>query len=271
MTASPALVPALVVVRPRPGARSALSVLLVAAVVASVLAVDAEGASGGLSSARDLVLAVLRPDVSPAFLLTVAEAAVVTTAYALAGMSVAVLIGVPGALVLSGVLTRRRLSRVASIGGARGLFATLRAIHELVWALLLLTILGLHPLTGVLAIGIPYGATIARVVGDRLSDVPRAPLDALRAAGASPVQVLAYGRLPLAGADIAGYLFYRVECAVRAAAVLSFIGLGGIGFRIELALADVAFEQVGTLLLALLLLVVGVDRASRAVRSRLVA
>jgi ABC-type phosphate/phosphonate transport system permease subunit len=273
MPSSPAAVAGreLVATRPRPRSRSVLSVLLLAAFVLSVARVEFEGASGGVSVARDLLTSILRPDLSPDFLVIVAEATLLTAAYAVAGMSVAVLIGVPGALVVSGVLTRRRSVRAVSVVGARGLFATLRAVHELIWALLLLTILGLHPLAGILAIGIPYGATMARVLGDRLQDVPAAPLEALRAAGATPLQVLLYGRLPLAGADLAGYSFYRLECAVRAAAVLSFIGLGGIGFRIEIALADLRFEQVGTLLLALLLLVVAVDRVSRAVRARLVA
>jgi phosphonate transport system permease protein len=261
---------ALVPIRPRPGSRSLLTTLLVVAFAASLVAVDVDGASGGASAARDLLLSLLQPDLSPAFLATVAEATVLTAAYAVAGMSVAVLIGVPGALLASGVLARRRASRAVQVIAARGAFATLRAIHELIWALLLLTVLGLNPLSGILAIGVPYGATMARVLGDRLLDVPRAPLDALAAAGAGPLQVLLYGRLPLAGADLAGYLFYRLECAVRAAAVLSFIGLGGIGFRIEVALADLRFSQVATLLLALLLLVVGVDAAARAVRGRLV-
>ena len=244
--------------------------VLVVAFVASLLAVDVEGGSGGSAAAGELLLGVLQPDLSPAFLSTVAQATVLTASYAVAGMSVAVVLGVPGALLASGVVVRRRTSRAVTVVGARGVLAALRAVHELVWALLLVTVLGLNPLSGILAIGIPYGATMARVLGDRLLDVPRAPLDALTAAGATPLQLLAYGRLPLAAADVAGYLFYRLECAVRAAAVLSFIGLGGIGFRIEVALADLRFDQVGTLLLALLLLVVGVDAGARAVRARLV-
>jgi len=261
---------ALVPVRPRPAQRSLLTALLVAAFVASAVAVDVEGTSGGSAAARELVRSLVQPDLSPAFLVTAAHATLLTAAYAVAGMSVAVLVGVPGALLASGVLMRRRTSRVVTVVATRGVLATLRAVHELVWALLLLSVLGLHPLSGVLAIGIPYGATMARVLGDRLLDVPRAPLDALTAVGAAPWQLLLYGRLPLAGADLTGYLFYRLECAVRAAAVLSFIGLGGIGLRIDVALADLRFDQVGTLLVALLLLVVGVDAVARAARSRLV-
>lgn len=172
--------------------------------------------------------------------------------------------------LLTALLVTAFVARAVTVVATRGVLATLRAVHELIWALLLLTVLRLHPLSGVLAIGIPYGATMARVLGDRLLDVPRAPLDALTSAGATPWQLLLYGRLPLAAADLTGYLFYRLECAVRAAAVLSFIGLGGIGLRIEVALADLRFDQVGTLLLALLLLVVGVDATARAARARLV-
>lgn len=263
----------LVPARPRPGARTLLSALLVAAFAVSVLAVGGERlvASGGAAAVRDMLASLLAPDLSPAFLLTVAEATALTAAYAVAGLSVALVIGIPGALLVSGTLARSRAGRVASVAGGRGVFATLRAIHELVWALLLLSILGLTPLSGILAIGIPYGATIARVLGDRLADVPEPPLAALAAAGAGRWQVLAYGRLPLAGGNLAGYLFYRLECAVRAAAVLSFIGLGGIGLRIEVALADLNFGQVWTLLAALLVLVVVVDRVSGVVRARLVA
>jgi phosphonate transport system permease protein len=267
--AAGALVPA----RPSPGGRSLLSAVLVIAFAASVLAVSGEEllGSGGGAAARSMAASLLAPDLSLGFLGTVAQATALTAAYAVAGMSVAVAVGLPGALLVSGALVRRRRARAVSVAGGRGLFATLRAIHELVWALLLLAILGLNPLSGILAIGIPYGATIARVLGDRLADVEAPPLAALGGAGAGPWQVLAYGRLPLAGANIAGYLFYRLECAVRSAAVLSFIGLGGIGLRIEVALADLNFAQVWTLLAALLVLVIAVDRISAAARGRWVA
>jgi phosphonate transport system permease protein len=262
--------PELVVTRPRPGNRSLLTALLVTAFAASALTVAGDDLlrSGGGHATRAVLASLLRPDLSPSFLLTVADATALTAAYAVAGTSVALLIGLPGALFLSGVVHRRRWTRAVSVLSGRATFATLRAVHELVWALLLVSVLGLTPLTGILAIGIPYGATIARVLGDQLVDVPDEPTAALTAAGASPWQVLVYGRLPLAGTALSGYLFYRLECAVRAAAVLSFVGLGGIGYRVEVALADLRFEQVWPLLAALLLLVLTVDRVSRAVRER---
>lgn len=257
--------------RPRLSGRGVLGGLLAAAFAVAALGIDWEAGlmhAGGLRAARQMAASLLTPDLSPAFLAIVADAAVVTLAYAVAGISVALLIGLPGAVLVSGTLTRGRSLRLATAGAGRAAFGAARAIHELVWALLMLSILGLTPMAGVLAIGIPYGATIARVLGERLQDVPTAPLAALRSTGASAWQELIYGRLPMAGADMLAYLFYRWECSIRAAAVLSFIGLGGIGFRIEIALADLRFEQVWTLLGALVLIIVAVDWLSGQARAR---
>jgi phosphonate transport system permease protein len=262
----------LVPTRARLGRRGALTLVLVAAFLASLAGIDwSRGLlhTGGGGAFVAIARSLLTPEVSPGFLAKVAAATALTVAYAVAGMSVAVIVGLPGAVVASGVLARRRLPRVVSAGAARAVMAVLRAIDEIIWALLFVSVLGLTPAAGVLAIGLPYGATVARVVAERLQDVPGEPLEALRTAGASEWQVLAYGRLPAAIADVAGYLFYRFECALRAAAILSFIGLGGIGFQIDIALADLAFERVWTLLFALVVVIAGVDAVSARLRGRL--
>lgn len=256
----------------RPPLRAVLSVVLVGAVVWSLVTLDTSAGllhSRGLDALREILVAAARPDLSLSFLRTVVADAWTTLSFALAGMTVAVAIGVPGAVVASGVLFRRPPLRLVTAGGTRGVLGVLRAIHELVWALLFVSAFGLSPWAGVLAIGVPYGAIIGRVVAERLQDVPAEPLTALRSAGASEVEVLLYGRAPQVAADVAGYLLYRFECAVRAAAILSFVGLGGIGFRISLALADLDFERVWTLIFALAVLITALDLASARIRSRL--
>ena len=260
------------IVRPAPSARVALTSILVLAVVVAGLGVDWTGAmvhGGGMRAASEIARSLLTPDLSPGFLIVVGEATLVTVAYAISGMTVAVAVGLPGAVLVAGVLARRPWSRLASTVVARGLFGALRAVHELVWALLLLTILGLTPIAGVLAIGIPYGATLARVLGEHLQNVAPEPLEALRSCGATPWQALAYARVPMASADILAYLAYRLECAVRAAAVLSFIGLGGIGYRLTLALADLRFDRVWPLLAVLVVLIACIDTVSGRVRQGL--
>lgn len=261
----------LVTARPRPGPRPLLALLLAVALVASLLALDPpEGLldRGGLRVAGQMLASLLQPDLSPAFLVRVAEASLLTLAYAVAGMSVALAIGLPGAVLVSGTLARRTVTRLPLVGGSRGVFAVLRAPHELVWGLLFVQVFGFHPLAGILAIGLPYGAIIARVLGERLQDVPDGPLAALRSAGASPTQLLWYGRLPIALPDMIGYVMYRFECAVRVSAVLSIIGLGGIGQQLEIVLYDLRYEGMWPLLAALVLMIVGIDWLSARLRRR---
>ena len=71
--------------------------------------------------------------------------------------------------------------------------------------------------------------------------------------------------------DLLGYTFYRFECAIRSAAIMSFVGIRGLGFEIQLSLNDLLFGQVWTLLLFLVSMVVAVDLWSTRVRRSLVS
>jgi phosphonate transport system permease protein len=94
-------------------------------------------------------------------------------------------------------------------------------------------------------------------------------LDGLRSAGASPTKVLFYGRMPMVLTNLLSYSFYRFECAIRAAAIMSFVGIRGLGFEIQLSLNDLLFSEVWTLLLCLFGLVLLVDYWSTRVRRSL--
>ena len=69
--------------------------------------------------------------------------------------------------------------------------------------------------------------------------------------------------------DMLSYTFYRLECGIRSAAILSWVGLGGLGFQIQIALADLAYGRAWTFLWALVILVLLVDQWSTQVRRRL--
>lgn len=270
---APAPTDRLVPGRWRPGRRGILAAILVAAVVAAAGAVDARVLHpGGLGPLLAVLRGLVGLELSADFLLgKVAPAAAVTVAYAVAAMSVALLVGIPGAVLGSGVLLRRRVPRVAAVTATRGVLGGLRAVDELIWAFLLVFVFGLSPWAGVLGIGLPYGATVGRVLAERLQDVPDGPLEALRSTGASEAQILLYSRLPHALADASSYLLYRFECAVRTAAVLSFVGLGGLGLQLTIALDDLEFGRVWTVLLALIGLVLLVGRLNDALRRRILA
>ena len=250
-----------------------LSLLLVGAVAWSLSTVDWNGPlvhTGGGNSAFSFFSAVFTPELSPGFLYISFRAAWQTLAFALAGMTVAVAIGFPLGVISSGALlppsSRWRMPLVL---GSRFILGTVRSIHELVWAVLFVAAIGLSPVAGIMALGLPYAGILGRIYAEFLRDVPEEPLTALRATGASALQTLVYGQLPMCLPDLVSYTFYRFECAIRAAAILSFVGIQGIGYELQISLGDLLFNQVWTLLLVLLAIVALVDFWSQRVRRSL--
>ena len=91
---------------------------------------------------------------------------------------------------------------------------------------------------------------------------------ALRATGASPAQVFAFGLLPRALPDMAAYAFYRFECALRSSAILGFFGLPTLGYYISASFDNLYYREVWTYLYALIALVVLVETWSGRLRRR---
>ena len=252
--------------------RGLLTLVLVAALLWSVAAVDWTGSlvhPGGLGALAEFFRAAASPELSRGFLGLAVESAWTTVAYAVAGICVAVVLGLTLGVLASGTLAGDRASRWASVGGVRLLLGAFRAVHELVWAWMFVVALGLSPMAAVLALAIPYGGILGRIYADILNDVPQEPLRALRSSGASELKVLLYGRLPMALPDMLSYSFYRLECAIRASAIMGFVGVGGLGMQIQLSLNDLRYDEVWTLLYFLVGMIVLVDAWSTWVRRSL--
>lgn len=252
--------------------RRALTLILFGAFAWSLLNVEwSDGVlhSGGLAAAGEIAGSLFRPTLSLDVLGDIVEGALRTVAYAFTGLSLALVIGFPLGVIASGVTTSTKgVRRWSVIWGVRLLLAAFRSVHELVWAWLFVAAVGLSPMAAVLALAIPYGGILGRIYAELLQDVPEAPLTALRSAGASEWRVLWYGRLPMVMSDLLGYTFYRLECGIRSATVLSFVGLGGLGFKIQTALDDLDYARAWTFVLALVVMILLVDWWSSAVRRR---
>jgi phosphonate transport system permease protein len=219
------------------------------------------------------------PDLSPGFLAVVAPAVVETVQISLAGTALAVLIGLPLGLVAtstltwSGVLHERRrgsgrLAGFAVYTTARGVLSIFRSIPEFVWAFMFVRAVGLGAFPGVLAIGVAYGGILGKVYSEILEGVDPRPVETLQASGASRLGLVAYGVLPQALPSFISYTLYRWECAIRASAILGFVGAGGLGQQVELSMRMFNFAEVLTLLAVLGSLVGGVDALSAWVRRR---
>lgn len=232
---------------------------------------------------RTFLSGLYPPELSRTFLRTAVSAALQTLATAVSATVLSVIFAVPLAVLATATLwsrgtlvsaehgsMRQRLFAIAS-RMARGLLGFMRAVPDLVWALLFVAAVGLGPLAGTLALTITYCGVLGRVYADVFENANPQILEALHSTGASRVQIFLLGIWPQALPHVVAYSLYSFECSVRAAAVMGFVGAGGIGYEIGVSMKLFEYGQVLTLLLLLVALLAATDAASRSIRRRYIA
>jgi phosphonate transport system permease protein len=221
------------------------------------------------------------PDFSPPVVQEALKGTVETFAISFMGTLLAVFIALAVVffasrnLIFSGLLYEmepklgwRRAVRVLPYVLAKSLLNILRTIPEMVWALIFVFLVGLGPFPGVLALGVHTGGVLGKLFGEVLEDVDTQPLESLQATGANRLQILFYGILPQVLPQFIAYTLYRWEVNIRVAAVLGFVGAGGLGQRIHIAISLFFENQLLTLILAIYILVTVVDYLSAYLRRK---
>lgn len=230
----------------------------------------------------DYVTKLFPPDLSRAALFDAVSGAVETFAISLVGSVLSVCIAFPLALgatrtiLYRGVLYEgqslgpgQKVARLSVYGVSKTALAVLRTVPEIVWALIFVFVVGLGPFPGVLALGFHTGGVLGKLFGEVLEDVDPRPLEALQSTGASRLGIVLYGILPQALPQFVSYALYRWEVNIRAAAIMGFVGAGGLGQRIYLAISLFHEHQLLTLILAIYVMVTLVDALSAWLRGRL--
>ncbi|MBS3803265.1 MAG: ABC transporter permease [Oleiphilaceae bacterium] len=156
--------------------------------------------------------------------------------------------------VALGSLSGFLLSLVYRFRAVRLFCAFIRAIHELFWALIFLQFFGFHPLTGVLAIAIPYAGIFAKVYSEILDEADPEPRKLLPF-GTGIVSAFFFARVPDCWLQLRTYTSYRLECGLRSSAILGFVGLPTMGFYLESAFSQTHYSEAGALLLVFYVLI----------------
>ncbi|MCB8888238.1 PhnE/PtxC family ABC transporter permease [Vreelandella malpeensis] len=190
-------------------------------------------------SLGQLFLGLIQPDFTRVD--SLGEALLRTVAFAFVGVGVGALAGMALALCFHRWWVRT-------------FCAFIRAIHELFWALIFLQSFGLHPITGVLAIAIPYAGIFVKVYAEILDETDPLPGQVLPR-GAGRLSALVYARVSQAWPHLVSYTAYRLECGLRSSAVLGFVGMPTIGYHLMAAFAQGHYPTVGALLLLFYLLI----------------
>ena len=215
---------------------------------------------------RDFIASFFPPETSAAFLHKTGIAALETLAMSLLGTALAAILG----LVLAIPASRHgNLGARLAHDGTRLLLNVLRAVPELVWAVLLLIAVGLGPMAGTLALALHTAGVLGRLFAEAIENAAPEPADALRRHGIGPARVLFWATLPQILPQLLSYTLYRWENNIRAAAVLGIVGAGGLGQMLSYHLGLFHMRETCTVLLAMLLLVAVVDGASFALRRHL--
>lgn len=215
------------------------------------------------------------PDSADPILVKGLKGLVLTFRYAVAAMSLAI----PAALILGFLGSsawwpepcgpKLKIALRAGFVVCRFVMSFARSIHELIWALLILSALGVSPIAGMVALAIPFAGTLGKVFSELVDEEARSAASALKSIGHGPVQTFLTGILPRALPDLITYSFYRFECALRASAVLGFVGIETIGLYIQLSHEEFYYREVWTYFYLLLGMIVLVDLWGAAIRRRL--
>ena len=203
--------------------------------------------------------------VERSFLLALARGAWVTLQIATLGTLLAALMALPLALLSARNLAAPRPLAMA----ARAVLGAARAVHTLVFGLLLVGIVGLGPMAGILAIALHSMGSCGKLQAEAIEALDMAAVDAVRATGAGPLQVFFHAVWPAVLPQWLGSHLYVWEFNIRDSTVLGLIGAGGLGLLISEATSLFQWARLATLLLAVVLLVAAFDALSRHVRQRL--
>jgi len=144
----------------------------------------------------------------------------------------------------------------------------MRALPELVWALVFVSAVGLGPLPGVMALAFVTVGFMGKFFAESFEVVGEKSVDGIRTVGANRFQLILFAMLPQAMPDFIGTLLYILDHNVRAAAILGLVGAGGIGYDLVMTMRLFEYNRIGLIALAIYIVVTALDRLSDVFRGR---
>lgn len=185
-----------------------------------------------------------------------------TFAMSIAGTALAVALSIGLALLAARPTSPHPTVQYA----ARLVLNFMRSIPELIMGILFVAAVGFGLLPGVLALGFHSVGMIGKLFSEAIEHADEQPVEAIRATGASPLQVVLHGYIWQVAPQMADVIFYRWEYNFRASTVLGAVGAGGIGFQLIGSLRILEYREVSAIILVILAAVTVVDSAGARMR-----
>ena len=179
-------------------------------------------------------------------------------------------LGAAAALPLSFLAARNVMPYRPVYQATRTLFDACRGINEIIWALIFVSMVGLGPFPGVLALTVHLTGALGKYFSETIEAADRELVTAIAATGANRFQTVYHGIVPQVRPLFVGYTFYYLEHSFRAATVLGLVGAGGIGVELINSVRLFKNQEVLTTLLVMVITVTLIDRVSAFVRMRFI-
>ncbi|BDR10505.1 phosphonate ABC transporter, permease protein PhnE [Comamonas thiooxydans] len=219
--------------------------------------------AGGMPQIGDFLSRSVPPDWS--MLPRLWAPALETIQIAIWGTLLSVILALPLSFVAAGNLHGWHWLRRIT----RQFLNVIRSINELILALVFVSAVGLGPFPGVLALALHGMGMLAKFFAEAIEEIDDGPLQALRSAGASQLQIIAFGVVPQVITAWIAVVLYRFEVNLRSATVLGMVGAGGLGFELVSSLKLFRYQETATCIIVITVMVIAADMASNWLRSRI--
>ena len=183
---------------------------------------------------------------------------------------VGTLLGAIAALVLCFFASKNITNNSVLVIASRRVLEFSRTVPEMVFALIFVVAFSLGPLPGVLALAIHTGGALGKLFAEVVENIDLKPVDGIVASGGTWLQKVRFGVIPQVASNFASYALLRFEINVRGAAVLGFVGAGGIGQTLLEVIRKFYYSDISALLVMIVVTVMLIDAVTERVRYRLI-
>jgi len=184
---------------------------------------------------------------------------------------VATLTGVVGAFAAAAPASRNLMRRAWVRFAVRRALEFCRTVPDIVFALIFVAAFGLGALAGILAIAIHTTGALGKLFTEVVENIDMAPVEGVASTGASWLSQVRFAVTPQVLSNLVSYALLRFEVNVRGATVIGFVGAGGIGQDLIVAIRKFYYSDVSAMLLMIIVTVMAIDMLSARVRHRLLA
>jgi phosphonate transport system permease protein len=195
---------------------------------------------------------------------------VVTIQLAFVGTIIATIVALPLSFIAASNIMPRNFWGRAVVAVMRFILNADRAIDAVIFALFFAGAVGLGPFAGTLALAVHSVGMLGKLFFEAIEAVDRGPVEAIESVGAGKLAVLRWAVLPQVTPYFVTYFLFRFELNIRSAVVLGVVGAGGIGFLLQSYMKLFQYQNTCTVVLVILILVMGLDSLSTALRHRLI-